>query len=142
MNRHRYEDDLVLWAEEQTALLRAGETAGLDLENLAEEIESVGSSERHEMRSRLKLIVQHLLKWRFQPELQSRSRRTTIRVQRRDLHERLGTSPSLRRLLPDALVRCYPSAREDAAEESGLLRLPDECPFTLEQVMDLDWLPD
>ena len=136
-----YEDDLVLWSERQTDLLRrraAGELVndtGLDWTNIAEEIEAVGSSQRRELRSRMIRLLQHLLKWHYQPELRSRSWRATIAVQREDIEALLEDSPSLRRTLPDVLPRAYRSAREHALNETGLLDLPEASPFTLEQAL-------
>lgn len=142
MNRHRYEDDVVLWAEEQAALLRAGETSALDLENLAEEIESLGRSEKRELDNRLTVLIQHLLKYQYQPEHRSASWRGTIREQRRCLELVLRDNPSLRRLLPAILPEAAAEAREKAADETGLFNLPRTCPFTLEQILDRSWLPD
>ena len=142
MNRHRYEDDVTLWAEEQTALLRARELQGLDLDNLAEEIEAVGASQRREVRSRLAVLVQHLLKYRFQPLERSQSWSLTIRTQRDELEAVLQDSPSLRRLLPEMMAQAHRHGRARALEETGLLSLPTECPFSVTQILDHDWLPD
>jgi len=74
-----YETDVVRWSERQATLLReraAGRLvneADLDWTNIAEEIESVGINQKREVRRRLARICQHLLKWAFQPELQSRA---------------------------------------------------------------------
>lgn len=142
MNRVRYEDDVLAWIEEQVASLRAGEFAALDLDNLAEEIESLGASQKSELRSRLAVLVQHLLKWQYQPERQSRSWRATIETQRDELDDLLEQSPSLHRLLPDILPRAYVRGRRKALEETGLPHLPEACPFTTEQLLGADWLPE
>jgi uncharacterized protein DUF29 len=39
-----YERDFCLWIEQHAALLRAGRFAGLDLENLIEEIEAIAAA--------------------------------------------------------------------------------------------------
>jgi hypothetical protein len=62
-----YDLDFHAWSEEQGGLLKERSAAGLDWDNLAEEIESLGRSERGEIRSRMIVILQHLLKWQFQP---------------------------------------------------------------------------
>src|ERR1035438_2138123 len=80
-----YEQDFVLWAEETARLLRAGAFDDLDIENLAEEIESIGRKDRRELRSRLKVLLSHLLKWRIQPDLRSGSWRSTMAIQRSDI---------------------------------------------------------
>ena len=62
-----YKTDVVAWANEQAAFIRAGRFDLLDLENIAEEIESVGKSEKRELASRMSLLLAHLLKWQYQP---------------------------------------------------------------------------
>jgi hypothetical protein len=144
-----YDTDILLWSERQAELLRrraAGELvneAALDWLNLAEEIESVGASQKREVRSRLMRICQHLLKWRFQPERQSRSWRTTIYLQCRDLLDLFDDSPSLREFAERVLPQAFANGRQAAEHEVGLLNLPDDaCPWTLEQVISQDFLPD
>lgn len=83
----RYEQDLYAWSLEQAALLRARQTEGLDWDNLAEEIESMGGTERRELESRLCIILLQLLKWQAQPELRGASRRKTLRTQRREIRK-------------------------------------------------------
>ena len=136
-----YDQDLLLWSEQQADLLRrraAGEItndADLDWLNIAEEIEAVGASQRRELRSRLIRLLQHLLKWRYQPELPCRSWRATIKAQRADIDDLLAQSPSLRRALSDLLTVAYHRARDEALEETGLLNLPELSPFTMEDVL-------
>ena len=136
-----YDTDLLTWSERQAALLRrraAGELvndAEIDWPNVAEEIESVGRSERRELRNRLARLLQHLLKWRYQPEHRSRSWRTTITTQRREIEALLADSPSLRATLPDVLAVAYRAARDDAITETALLNLPEASPFTVEQAL-------
>ena len=66
-NAERYEQDFYLWTQQQAALLREGKWQDLDYTNLAEEIESVGRSDKRELSNRLKVLVLHLLKWQYQP---------------------------------------------------------------------------
>jgi len=144
-----YDTDFLQWTEQQATLLRrraAGELAndaGLDWLNLAEEIESVGASQKREVRSRLLLICQHLLKWRYQPEYRSRSWEATLYVQRRDLLTLFEDSPSLRAFAGQVLPAAFAHGREAAERETGLLNVGDDgCPWSLEQVLSLDFLPD
>jgi hypothetical protein len=143
-----YDTDFLLWTERQTELLRrraAGELAndeGLDWLNLAEEIESVGTSQKREVRSRLMLICQHLLKWRYQPEHRSRSWEATLYVQRRDLQALFEDSPSLRPFAERMLPAAFANGREAAARETGLLHVTEICPWSLEQIISIDFLPD
>ena len=137
-----YDTDLVRWAETQAAMLRSRSANALDWDNLAEEIESVVASEKREVRSRLALIMQHLLKWQYQPDLRSRSWRNTLHVQRRDLIAVLADSPSLRPFAASVLPTAFAHGRHDAEQETGLLHLPPDCPWTLDQVLDHDFWPD
>ena|ERR1022692_2070748 len=138
-----YDKDFVLWAEETARLLRAGAIDDLDIENLAEEIESIGRKDRRELRRRLKVLLSHLLKWQFQAAKRSISWESTIFEQREEIAEVLDESPSLRRTMPAGLSKAYPSARKAAAIETGMLikNLPPTCPYSLEQVLDESFLP-
>lgn len=142
-----YDEDFVLWTEQQSTLLRrraAGEVSNdveFDWRNLAEEIEAVGRATRRELRNRLARLLQHLLKWQYQPELRSRSWRATIRTQRQEIDDLLADSPSLRARLPDFVAAAYPRARAATLDETGLLDLPQTSPFTMEQTLG-DALPD
>ena len=139
-----YDEDFALWSAEQAALLRDGRLDGLDRENLAEEIESLGRSDRREIERRLKVLLVHLLKWRFQPERQKGGWKATIRGQCVEIAKIIRDSPSLRRYPADALDDEYRTARADAADETGLPEdaFPAACPFTIEQILDPDFLPD
>jgi hypothetical protein len=138
-----YDSDYALWCAEQGALLRAGELGGLDRENVAEEIESLGRSERGEIESRLNVLLVHLLKWKHQPSERSGSWEGTILEQRNRLHRRLAESPSLKNHPAEVLAEEYASARLKTSGETGLPRsaFADRCPFTLDQVLDRNFLP-
>src|SRR5262249_40771816 len=116
----------------------------LDYRNLAEEIESVGASEKREIRNRLRILCLHLLNWAYQPEYRSASWRGSIIDQRTELADVLKDSPSLLGYAQrgDWLAAAYQRGRDKAAQEAGLLALPTTCPWTLEQVLDPDFLPD
>ena len=74
-----YEMDFYAWTVEQARLLRCGELSAIDAENIAEEIESTGRSDRRELESRLVVLIAHLLKRHKQPDLRSKSWSATIR---------------------------------------------------------------
>jgi predicted nucleic acid-binding Zn-ribbon protein len=143
MRNTLYERDFFAWANEQAALLRAGRLSEADVENIAEEIESMGRSEKRELTSRLKVLLTHLLKWQCQPGLRSKSWRNTIEGQREDVAEHLADNPSLTDKLPTEFVSAYRKAIRAAAEETGFDRriFPPVCPWTYEQVMDNDFWP-
>ena len=136
-----YDVDLASWSERQAELLRrraAGELvneAEIDWQNIAEEIESVGGNTRRELRNRLARLLQHLLKWHYQPEHRSRSWQSTIRTQRQEIEDLLADNPSLKSKLPELFLVAYPRARADALDETGLLELPQTSPFSVEQAL-------
>jgi hypothetical protein len=139
-----YDDDLYAWTKEQAALLRARRTEGLDWQNLAEEILSMGGRDRRKLESRLCIILLHLLKWQMQPPLRSASWRRSLRVQRREIRKLLKQSPSLRREVPALVREAYPDAVKDAVDETGLPsdRFPADCPYAPDDVLAETYLPD
>lgn len=143
-NATLYDTDFYAWANEQAALLRAGRLSEADIENIAEEIESMGRSEKRELVSRLTVLLLHLLKWRYQPALQSNSWRRTIEQQRLHLEEHLADNPSLKSQLDQLITSAYRHARVEAEHETGLLRetFPVTCPFTYDEAMNPDFWPD
>src|SRR5579872_5517180 len=94
--QQEYEKDFYAWAVHNARLLRAGKLSEIDVENIAEEIESMGKSEKRELISRLAILLSHLLKWKCQPERRSRSWKLTIKEQRFELIDLLAESPSLK----------------------------------------------
>jgi hypothetical protein len=138
-----YETDVLAWAQEQARMLRTGDFAGLDAEHLAEEIESMGSSQRRELRNRMAILLQHLLKWDFQPDHRNRSLEATLLEQRSAISDLIADSPSLQGLLEPSLQSAYPSAVRFAAKETGIdARLfPKQCPYALEFALADEWLP-
>ena len=139
-----YDEDFFAWTNEQATLLRTGDLSLVDALNLAEEIESMGKSLRRELRSRLIVLLAHLLKWRHQPGFRSKSWSATAREQRREIRDLLTESPSLRAVVARELLRLYTEAREKAGDETGLpeTTFPTECPFTPEQILAPDFLPE
>ena len=139
-----YEADFYAWANQQAALLRGGKLSAADIENIAEEIESMGRSEKRELISRLTVLLLHLLKWQFQPGLRGNSWRYTIKVQRRDLARHLNDNPSLTAQLPAVLADAYASAVLLAAGETGLPEgtFPVVCPWSHQQIADPDFWPE
>ncbi|MCJ2542181.1 DUF29 domain-containing protein [Thermostichus vulcanus] len=141
MGSSTYESDFYAWTQTQVDLLRSGKLEELDWENLVEEIESLGKAERRELEGRLRVIVIHLLKWQFQPALRSRSWQLTLQEQHIRLQAHLQDNPSLQGWIPEALRRVYPLAVIGAERETGLESFPDECPFTIEQILATDFFP-
>ncbi len=139
-----YEQDYYLWLEKMAHLLRTGKLDELDLENLAEEIADMGRSERRTVESNLERVLMHLLKYQYQPEKRSSSWRYTLLEHRDRLEKSFCDSPSLKNHFRAVFQQCYGKARRKAAVETELpIELfPNDCPFTPEQVLDLDYLPE
>jgi hypothetical protein len=138
------EDDYARWAAEQAALLRTGRVDSLDLHNLAEEIDGLGNSDRYEIDSRMEVLLHHLLKWRYQPGRRSNSWKASIREQRIRIGRVIEKSPSLRDYPAKHLAGSYVIGRDAAITETSLPEaiFPEACPFTIEQILDADFLPD
>lgn len=143
-NRPLYERDFYAWANEQAALLRAGRLDELDVENIAEEVEAMARSEKRELINRLVVLLHHLLKWQFQPRRRSRSWRLTIKEQRVRLARHLDENPSLKLQLDDAIAQAYELAVIKVEQETRLTAdaLPEHCPWSFEEIVARDWLPD
>lgn len=139
-----YDQDFARWSAEQAALLRGGRFELVDLENVAEEIESLGRSDRREIASRLKVLIAHLLKWQFQPAQRKPGWRSTIREQRRGILTLIDESPSLKHYPSEVAAREYEFARQDAADETGLALdvFPSEMHYAMNDVLDPDFLPE
>ncbi|CAO3412827.1 DUF29 domain-containing protein [Azospirillum argentinense] len=137
-NAAAYGDDFYGWTQEQAGLLRAGKLSEVDAENLAEEIESMGRSEADRLRSCLRLILLHLLKWQEQPARRSRSWRNSIQRERDNAALVLEDNPSLTPKLPALFAKAYQLARREAARETDLPveRFSEDSPFTVEQTLD------
>jgi hypothetical protein len=138
-----YDEDFAQWTAETARLLREGRFKEIDVEHVAEEIEDMGKNHHREVSSRLRLIIQHLLKWQYQPDRRSGSWKAKVATQREELEELLEQSPSLRRTPDRTLVRAYGVAVVAAASETWLPEdsFPPKCPYTLEQIQDRDFLP-
>jgi Domain of unknown function DUF29 len=146
-----YDQDLVLWSEQQARELRAAASAGwnapIDWQNLAEEIESLGRSERHALASHIGTVIEHLLKLEVSPVTEpARGWRDTVRRARRDIARLLKDSPSLMREIPAMVADELSSARsliraslQDYGEQPRVDM--DALAYSDEQVVG-EWLPD
>jgi hypothetical protein len=142
-NAPSYEEDFVAWLEDQAGRARRGEVEGLDLENIAEELEGLARSDRREIRSRLTALLTHLLKCFVQPQKRSSSWLGTIAEQRDGIAMLIEDSPSLRAYPAKIMERSYPAARRHAARQMRLSEkeFPERCPFNIDAVLDPRWLP-
>ncbi|MGF1588013.1 MAG: DUF29 domain-containing protein [Pleurocapsa sp.] len=139
-----YNRDYCQWLVQTAELLKEKEFAQLDLKNLIEEVESLGKSEKRAIESNLIVIILHLLKWRYQPSRRSNSWKSSIREHRRRVQRLLIDSPSLKNHLSSTLADCYLAAKKQAGDETGLSTVvfPEECPFSLAESLDEDFLGD
>jgi hypothetical protein len=139
-----YDKDFFAWANEQAALLRSGRLAEADIEHIAQEIESMGKTEKRELISRLTVLLLHLLKWCYQPALRGASWWATIKVQRRDIVRHLDDNPSLRANIGQAMTAAYGDAIILAAAETGFTEasFPASSPWPFEQAIDADFWPE
>lgn len=130
--RTLYDQDFYAWTQQQVELLRSRNLPALDIENLIEEIESLGKQQRQELRNRLGVLLGHLLKWHFQPEARSRSWWGTIREQRREIEELLEDNPSLQPYLEEATTKGYQKGLDLVIKETPIPidTLPTTCPFS------------
>jgi hypothetical protein len=138
----RYENDLYQWTKAQGDALRRRAANEIDWDNVAEEIESLGRSERREIRSRLENLLIHLLKWHYQPERRSNSWEASIDEARRRIEDVFADNPSLRAVPVEVLAGAYRLAvLSKAIRRLELERLPSACPWKIEQVLSSDFLP-
>ena len=142
MNSTTHETDFYAWTNEQVQLLKTGQLNQIDWQNIAEEIEDMGRSEKRQLESRLEILIMHLLKWQFQPNLRSRSWQLTIKEQRLRLEKILQKKPRLQPNLTEAIEDVYPLATLSAERETGLSLFPETCPYTLIEILSPEFLPE
>lgn len=138
-----YDTDFALWAQQNADLLRSGRFSEADLEHIAEEIEDLGKRQRHALHNRLMRLMEHLLKWQYQPERRGTSWRRTMATQRMGIARLLNQNPSFRPAVVEMVAEAYRDAAELAALATGLprKRFPETCPYTLDQLLDSNFLP-
>jgi hypothetical protein len=141
MDRDLYDTDIAQWAVRQADVLRRRASNEIDWENVAEEIEDVARRERDQIKSRLVVLCVHLLKWQYQSKRRSRGWRGSIVEARTRIAGLTEDSPSLRPYPAKALSKAYSDARPQAEAETGLTKLPTECPWSIDQVLDADFWP-
>lgn len=144
MSSLQHDEDFYAWATDSAACLRAGRWAELDVDHIAEELEDMGKQQKHALAGHLKILILHLLKWRYQPGLRGVSWRLSINNARDEIAELLEDSPSLATKLPEIAARRYAAARNRASLETGLLleTFPAQCPFTVDQLLDANYWAD
>lgn len=139
-----YETDYLKWIETTVKKLRVQDYSNIDWENLIEEIEDMGRSERRSLESNLVVVLTHLLKWQYQPAFRSGSWKGSIAEHRRRIRKAIKESPSLKSYLEEVFTECYSDAVEQASAETELPveTFPQECPYTSTDVLDSKFLPE
>ncbi len=139
-----YEQDFYGWTQEQAALLRAGRLAELDIDNLIEEVETMGRSEKRELENRLTVLLLHLLKWKYQEVRRGRSWELSIAEQRIQFRKTLKENPGLKPALDEILADAYSLAILQASRETQISKsvFPPQCPWSFAQITDDSYLPD
>lgn len=138
-----YDEDLCVWAATNAELLRQGKYQQLDIAHLIEEIEDMGKNDQRSLASHLRNLLMHLLKWQYQANIQSRGWQSSVINARVEIERLLKDSPSLRGAMAQLLELEYVPARRLASVETQLpiKTFPIPCPYSLEQVLNEDWLP-
>ncbi len=143
-----YETDYLAWVELTVSKLRSQDllaiNSTINWESLIEEIEDMGKSARNSLKSNLRIILLHLLKWQYQPSHRSRSWQTTIIEHRLRIEDAFAESPSLKRYFTEVFDDAYAGATQLASSETGIDKatFPKHCPYTQKQTLDSDFLPN
>lgn len=142
--RPKYEEDFYGWTIANISLLKQGKFNEVDMDHIIEEIESLGRSNRRELVSRLGVLIAHLIKWEYQPDLKNKSWKGTIVRQRIDIKDVLEENPSLNSQIDEILVKAYKYALAILEEETplDLKSIPGKCPYSVIQCLDDEFYPD
>ena len=138
-----YETEYDQWLTETVRLLKNRQLERLDYENLIEELEALGRSERSAAKSLLLQIIVHLMLYQFWQSERERNANhwageiITFRVQ---LEDKLTTN--LRNYLADELPKIYQNALLIVQKKTQLNSLPEQCPYSLQQLLDKHWFPN
>ncbi|MEA5514149.1 DUF29 domain-containing protein [Nodularia sp. UHCC 0506] len=142
-----YDQDYYLWVRTTINQLRTGQFAAVDLDNLLEELENMGRSQKRAIKSLLIKLLEHLLKlkcWDTERERNQGHWKGEIRTFRRQITDELKDSPSLKPYILEIFDQCYQEARKEASDRSQLMI--DLFPLipigSLEQILDENWFPE
>jgi Domain of unknown function DUF29 len=143
LDRSLYQTDYAQWIETIVEKLRGRDYANVDWENLIEEIEDMGRSERRSLESNLIVVLLHLLKWQHQPDRRSGSWESSLIEHRRRIRKAIEESPSLKPYFENILAESYSEAVKQAKAETGLPleTFSLECPYDETAILDNSFLP-
>ncbi|MCC5626351.1 DUF29 domain-containing protein [Nostoc sp. CHAB 5715] len=142
-----YDQDYYLWLRITINQLRAGQFSSVDLDNLLEELESMGRSQKRRVKSLLIRLFEHLLKltyWDGERERNEGHWKGEVRTFRREIKDELKDSPSLKPYILEIFDECYQDARKEASDRSQLPidTFPVALLGSLEQILDENWFPE
>lgn len=138
-----YDRDFNLWIQEHILLLKEARFNEIDTVHLVEELEDMGKRDKRELKSRLRVLIAHLLKWQFQPEGRGISWESSINEQRLEIIYLLKDMPSLKSLIDSSVMEIYADAVDWASDETKLAQtvFPVQCLFSQEQLLDKKFFP-
>jgi hypothetical protein len=138
-----YDQDFYEWTQENARLLRERRFSEIDIDNLIEELETMGRGDKRAFVNYLAVLIAHLLKWERQTALRSRSWKYTIREQRAQVADILADNPSFKHSLDEMLSKAYGKAIIRVVKETGLDEevFPAACPYEFENIMDTSFFP-
>ncbi|MDB9438747.1 DUF29 domain-containing protein [Dolichospermum lemmermannii CS-548] len=137
-----YERDFLLWTTDIVNKLKSKDFDHLDLENLIEEIETLGRSEKKELKSRLLVLLEHLLKRLYVNSPDNyRGWEITINEQRRQLELELEDSPSLKNIWDESFNTAWRLAIKGVRKDYPQVTFPDVCPYSsdIDSMLDCDF---
>ncbi len=139
-----YDQDFYRWALRNAELMREGKLSEIDTENIAEELEAMGKSQKRELISRLSVLIMHLLKWRYRSQNRGDSWVGTIMEQRTEIGLLIEDSPSLKNEIEKSMGRAYSLAMIKFEKETKIAAkdLPASCPYSFDRTMDSDFWPE
>ena len=140
-----YETDYYAWTQDTVEAIKAKKFNEVDYDKIIEELIDLGISQKTSLRSHLKNLISHLLKLQYQPNMNfGRSWNLTINNSRDEIQICLKQSPSLKHHITNMLPMAYRIGLRNAMKETGLDKntFPEECPYTIEQLLDEEWYPD
>ncbi|MFB2880445.1 DUF29 domain-containing protein [Floridanema aerugineum] len=138
-----YENEYDRWLTEIVKLLKNRDLENLDYDNLIEELEALGRSERNAVKSLLLQIIVHLMLyqfWQLETERNANQWAAEIITFRVQLEDKLTTN--LRNYLADELPKIYQNALLIVHKKTQLTSLPEQCPYSLNQLLDKNWFPN
>ena len=144
MKNINYEEDFYGWTMQNVQFLKQRNYQEADIEHIIEELEEMGTSNENQLINRLAVLIAHLLKWQFQPDFRGRSWEGTIEEQRRKIERIIKKNPSLKPKIPEAIEEGFADSKAIIKKETpiDLKILPENCPYTFDQIMDNEFYPD